>query len=556
MDGARALLRTLSEAGVRQVFCCPGTTEIPLLDALADPEVAAWAPEFVLTTHEAISVSMADGHARATGRPAVAYLHTNVGLANGLSHLYAAQLAHSPVVVFTGVKPTATLPHRALTTTPQLRESARPYVGFDWQTLRPDALVADAHRALWHASVPPERPTLLVVPQDMLAAEVGEPAVAPAAEPARQAPDPAGVAAAARALAAARRPVIVAGPDVGRRHAAGELAAVAELLGAPVLAPSRRDLERFSYPTTGGHYAGLLDVAELPARAADVVLLAGAPNPIEFAPGAPLLPPRAALVHLAEDPAEPGLRLPTARVLAGDTAIGLRALREALAGVERPHRAEALAFLAEARAHHAAARRRWATEVAAADSDGPPSAADAMRTLAAAVPDSVTLVVDAVTSTLPLLRFVERERLDGLYATASGSLGWGMGAALGVAMAQPERRVLAVVGDGVLQFGLPALWTAVRRRLPVTFVVVNNGRYQAMISGLRRFDGVAHAGRRYPLTDISGPRLAEIAAGFGMPASRVADRDALATALDAAVRRGPEAGPELIEIRVDQTLWP
>lgn len=122
----------------------------------------------------------------------------------------------------------------------------------------------------------------------------------------------------------------------------------------------------------------------------------------------------------------------------------------------------------------------------------------------------------------------------------SGVRGWNrvvqwLGAALGVQLANPDDRVVAVVGDGVSQFGLPALWTAVRYGLPVTYVIVNNACYAAVRSGLRRYHGRAHEEGRYPLTDIAGPHLARVAEGFGAHARRVTRRERLPAALRAAI---------------------
>src|SRR6185312_13327309 len=112
--GGHAVLETLLAWGIRRVFTCPGSTEAAFLDATVD------SPEFdvVLTPHESVAVSAADGYARATGEPAVAYLHTHVGLANALSHLYAARLARSPLVVLTGLKPAQIQAHRGFTSLP------------------------------------------------------------------------------------------------------------------------------------------------------------------------------------------------------------------------------------------------------------------------------------------------------------------------------------------------------------------------------------------------------------------------------------------------------
>jgi benzoylformate decarboxylase len=132
-----------------------------------------------------------------------------------------------------------------------------------------------------------------------------------------------------------------------------------------------------------------------------------------------------------------------------------------------------------------------------------------------------------------------------LLSSVSGSLGWGMGAALGVAMAEPAHRVVCLLGDGSFQFGLPALWTAARAGVPVTFVVLNNRTYSAVASALSRFDGAAAEQDRWPGTDITGLDIAAAARAFGVPARQVAGTDGLADALAGALTA---PGPTVVEV--------
>ncbi|WP_037362165.1 thiamine pyrophosphate-binding protein [Amycolatopsis orientalis] len=538
MTAAARLLETLAQWGVEYVFCCPGTSEIPVLDALA---TTRGAPEFVLTTHEAISVSMADGYARASGRIGVAYLHTNVGVANGLAHLYAAQVARSSVAILAGIKGTATLPHRALTTSPRLLETAAPYVGHAWQNLRAEDLLEDVSRTLWHTTVVPEQPAILTIPQDHLTADSS--VAPPVRSGARQGPAADAVRHASALLDAARRPVVVAGSDVARRRAEADLARLAERLGAPVFVESRRDLERWSFRTDHPLCAGLFEPRAPLLAEADLLVLAGMPTPLEFSAEVPALPPGVPILHLSEDAAEPGRRYVPAGAVVGDTAAALRGLADGIRPECAPSRSE---WLVRVRKDSEDRRARWEAEV---PWDGEFSAALAMRTVADVVGGERLLVLDAVTSTLPLLRFLRRTRADSLFATASGSLGWGMGAAAGVAMARRER-VFAVVGDGVVQFGVPAFWTVVRHRLPVTYLVVNNGKYQAVVAGLRKSGGER---ADCPLTDISGVEISALAMAFGIKATTVDGAEGLRAAL--AEDPGPDDGPRLIEIRVNDRLW-
>ncbi len=140
---AEALIDVLVGWGIEKIFTCPGSTEAAVLDALVDRTDI----ELVLTTNESVAVSMADGLARTTGRPRLAYLHANVGLSNGLANLYAAQHAYSPVVVLTGLKAAPIQARSGFTTARRMRELVSQFVKDDWQSLSTDAIAEDVNRA-------------------------------------------------------------------------------------------------------------------------------------------------------------------------------------------------------------------------------------------------------------------------------------------------------------------------------------------------------------------------------------------------------------------------
>jgi benzoylformate decarboxylase len=199
--------------------------------------------------------------------------------------------------------------------------------------------------------------------------------------------------------------------------------------------------------------------------------------------------------------------------------------------------------------------------VPAGGSAGRPAAAErfpghvGLGPVVAAIADAVedagaTVVLDATTATVPLLRGLRTTRPAQLLSSVSGSLGWGMGAALGVALAEPAHPVVCLLGDGSFQFGLPALWTAARTGAPVTFVVLNNRTYSAVASALSRFDGAAAQQDRWPGTDIAGLDIAAAARAFGVGAERVPGAADLPRALAAALATG---GPAVVEVLTGPT---
>ena len=547
-NGGVAILDTLRAWGVDRVFICPGSTEAPFLDAsLSYPDI-----ELVTTSHEAITVSMADGYARMTGRPSVAYVHTHLGLANGLASLCGAQLGRSPVVVVTGLK--ATSLHgvaTGFTTTSDVRELPRQFVKWAHETASAEAIATDLDHALRVAATAPAGPVFLGVAQDRLEADAPDarararPEVALGrVRPAREA-----VVAAADVMAGCARPLVVAGAEVFRAggEAVASLQALADALAAPLVVEDRRTIER-AEPAGLSGYAGMLDAGSDIVRDSDLVILAGARTPIRFEhTSPPVIPAGRIVVHVGED-ADDLLRGPAVLPLLGDVGPTLADLAAALDARDgRRSRDDGYRERAVAMHRaHVAELRREADERAGAS---PISVPALMRRLCALLPDDTWIVDDGVTSRAALLGHALAHDAGLRYlATASGSLGWGVGAALGVAEARPGRRVVAVSGDGAFQFGLPGLWTAVDRRLPVTFLVVNNQGYGAVKAALRRFGGTAVASGRYPASTLADVDLAAVARGFGASGWRIDRLDELDDVF-ARAQRAP--GPAVVEVLTD-----
>ncbi|HEX3961366.1 MAG TPA: thiamine pyrophosphate-binding protein [Trebonia sp.] len=535
----RGLLDVLAAWGARRIYCCPGSTEAAVLDALVTRDDI----ELVLVTHESVAVAMAEGDARSTGHPAVAYLHTNVGMANGLAHLSSAQLSRAPVLVLNGLKATTLAGRGAFTTLAHPADMVRQHVKWSHVCAAAELVADDVDRALRAAVAEPAGPVWLGLPQDLLEAEVPDPLPGPrrAAVTTLTRPAPEAVAAAASLLARARRPVLVAGGEVARRHAVGRVAALAERLGAPVFDEGRRDFLASAVPTAHPLHAGLYDPAHPAVQDADVVAFLGCRMFTEFEGGPSAdLPASARLVHLHPDPLETGRLHPVDAPLTGDPALALDDLLAAL-----PPGSPA------ARAPHPSAKGPGRPPAGTGRFPGHHGLGPVVEALAVAVEEAdATVILDATTATVPLLRGLRTTRPGQLLSSTSGSLGWGMGSALGVALAEPGRPVAALLGDGAFQFGLPALWTAQRYQIPVTFIVLNNRTYSAVASALSRFAGAAVAQDRWPGTDIAGLDIAAVARAFGLPSEQVTGGERLARAAAVALgRRGPSVlevitGPE------------
>ena len=254
--GRRLFLELLKQEGVKVMFGNPGTTELPLMDALAGEDEI----HYVLALQESLVMAMADGYARASGSIAVANVHVAPGLGNAMGMLFDAHKAGSPVLVTAGQQAQGfgiTEPNLYA----ELPSLARPFVKYAAEVAGVGDLPRLLHRAVKTALAPPSGPVFLSLPVDVMNAEAD---VAMGA-PTRVAPfigaDPDEITRAARLLAAAERPVIIAGDAVAQSNAAAELIAFADALGAPVYLEGEPTTLPFPPAHRPDHAVGQLDQA-------------------------------------------------------------------------------------------------------------------------------------------------------------------------------------------------------------------------------------------------------------------------------------------------------
>ena len=546
LDGAHAIFDILRDWKIDLLFTCPGSTEAAVLDAsLEYPDVRV-----ILTTHEAIAVSAADGYARVTGLPAIAYLHANVGLANGIAHLTCASNARSPLVVLNGLKSTAIANRDGFTSSPFQQDYVRQLVKRSRVALKTDGIPGDLSRTLQAAITEPTGPAYLGLPQDLVEATLTS-TLPPAKRQrfaARRRPDPHDVAAAAERLAAGKAVTIVAGSEIAFcADAQAALTALAERLQAPILLEDRRTAQAAAIRGDHLAFAGTYALTHPAVAGADVLLYAGMYSFVEFEEQrGPFQPADAQIIHLCSDPAQIGKLAEVDVGLAGNAELGLRDLFAAIGPVtsasRAAHKAAAIAAYRSATdARRAAMRARYA--------ESPIHPQVLVEALNEMLPHDCFVLNDAVTTGGYLAEAVIPDSAREHLSSAGGSLGWGMGGAIGVQLARPDARVVNVVGDGSFQFGIQALFTAEQLKLPITYIVVDNVSYAAVRAAMKRHrKGVREAD--YPASDLRGPDIAAIARGFGAVAETIDKIADLRGALD---RAFAAAGPSVIVVKTDTT---
>jgi benzoylformate decarboxylase len=553
MHVAAHLMRTLRDAGVDYLFGNPGTTELPFLDALDGSGI-----DYIVALQEATAVAAADGFAQASARLGVVNLHVAPGVGNGLSILHNASRARSPLLVTAGQQDTRLLLGDPILAA-DLVQMTEQFTKWSHEIRAAAEAPAALRRAIELALTPPTGPVFLSLPMDLMTETLDAPPSLPAIVRAPSEPGREAITEAAALLATATAPVIVAGDGVARAGARAELQALAELAGAAVHGePIHR---RASFPADhplwrGGLFPSAASVRKSLERA-DCVLIAGASvfTWLFHAPGSPFRP-GVPVIQLDDDAREIGKTYPVTVGVAADVRASLRALHAVLdARLGAAHRTaagERTAALGRARQEHA---RRLAADADAAAGRTPIAPGFLVRTLGALLPPDAAIVDESASSLPHVLRHLPFGARAEFFGSKTGTLGWAMGAALGVQLAWPDRAVVATIGDGSVMYAPQALWTAARYRLPITYVVLNNASYAILKSGMVTL-GLPSAKRGiFPGMDLVDPEIdyLALARAMGVKGARVekpADlRDALAEGL-------AHRGPALVDVAIDRSFEP
>jgi benzoylformate decarboxylase len=511
-----AVFGLLRELGLTTIFGNPGSTELPMYrDFPADFR-------YVLALQESVAVAMADGFAQARRGAALVNLHSAIGVGHAMGSLFTAYRNQAPLLVTAGQQARSLLPLEPFLYAERAAELPRPYVKWSCEPARAADVPAALARAFHVALQSPCGPTFVSIPVD----DWERPAAAPAPHEVsrRIGADPQLLASAAARLAAAQHPVLIVGPGVARAAAWTEVIALAERHRTPVWVSPMSS--RNSFPETHALFAGFLPAerGQLLARltGCDLALVLGAPVFTYHVEGeGALVPAETALVQLTDDPAE-AARAPLGLSIVTDLKLGIGALLEASAPA-RP------APVLAPRAAPVDAVRLTDRYL--------------MQRLAALRPADSIIVEEAPSSRGPMHDHLPIVEPDTFYTCASGGLGYSLPAAVGVALARPDSRVIALLGDGSAMYSIQGLWSAAELKVNVTFVILNNGSYRALEQFAPHFGLSAVPGTRLAHLDFCA--LARAQGMQAAPVLRCADLDAaLRTALSA-------AGPYLLEVRLE-----
>ncbi len=549
VSGKQALLDILKQEGVRVMFGNPGTTELPLMDALVrEPDI-----HYVLALQESVAIAMADGYALASGGIAAVNVHIAPGLGNAMGMLYNAMKSGAPMLLTAGQhEQTFTATEPILWA--DLPPVARPFVKWTTEARRLEDLPRIVRRACKTALAHPTGPVFLALPVDVLNAERDVDLMAPTRiDPRIRGPREA-VRQAARRLAHAERPLIIAGDAVAHADALGELQEVAELLGAPVLTecvastcnfPFTHPLYRGAMPRLAPQIRAVLMRHDLLFSVGGDLFTLSLPSDVDP------MPPGVEVIHLDVDPWEIGKNYPADVGIHGDPKATLpdlaEALRSELGATAHP---QAAARLEAVRSTQAVQRAELVRRARTEADRVPISPLSAIHAIAEAVPDTGVVIDESISSAIGVRDLLRCRDAKSFFGLRGGGIGWGLPAALGVKLALGDRPVIALVGDGSAMYTIQALWTAAHEGLAAVFVVLNNLSYRILKQRTLLLKGYSAEDERFVAMDLDRPPIdfVGLARSLGVPGERVEKTADVAPALGRGLATG---GPYLLDLRID-----
>ncbi|MFS4413087.1 benzoylformate decarboxylase [Providencia sp. T47] len=528
----------LRKLGITTIFGNPGSTEETFLKDFPSDF------RYIQTLQEASAVAAADGYAQGMRKVAMVNVHTSAGLSNAMSNILTAYMNRTPLIITAGNQTREMLLMEPWLTNIEPETLPKPWVKWSYQPVRAEDVPAAFMRAYAMALQPPAGPVFLSIPLD----DWDKPALAQEAVvrsvPQRIGYDPARLQELASALSNAKNPVLIYGSAIARGEGWDIGIKLAEKLNAPVWAAPAS--ERPPFPETHPLYAGGLPFATKPLseklEGHDLAIVIGAPvfRYYPYVAGS-YIPEGLKLLHITDDPIEVA-RAPIGDSLLSDAVLALEGLINLVAPRTGTKTVE--------KQPHGMAPYPAAAEQS---SNSPTlSATQLFRTLREVSPKETVLVEESPSNLGELHREWPIEFPDSFYTFASGSLGWNLPASVGIALAERDsgrhRPVMAIIGDGSMQYSIQGLWSAAQQNLPIVFIIPKNNEY-----GILKSFAVLEETPGVPGLDIPNLDIVALGKGYGCAAVRAETIEDIKQACEEAFRRN---GPTVIEVPILPSIPP
>jgi benzoylformate decarboxylase len=549
ITGRSAFLALLKDEGITHLFGNPGTTELPIMHALKEhPDLT-----YVMAMQESLVVAIADGFSRASGRLVACNVHVAPGLGNAMGALYNAKFTGTPMILTAGQQEQGHGLMEPVLYDPLVR-IAEPLVKWAVEVTRLEDLPRIVRRAAKVAMTPPTGPVFISLPGDILNSEAGLELGRSTRIDTRVKPSDEALQALTQRILKAERSVIIVGDEIVKSDALNEAAEFAETLGCPVYqqtAPYGSHFLSESPCFMGSLPRVQPQVREILAPYDLMIVLGSDPLRMSVYSEVDPLPAGLPMVQIGLVDWDLAKNYSAEIALKADVKETLRALIPALkaAGGSALDKRAKNGIAALASKNWTAKRAKLVEQISAKQDSSPIDADWLTLQVIEAMPQNAILVDEGLTASRYVSALRPHRDRYGYHGLASGGIGWGLPASVGVSLANPDRPVVCYSGDGSAMYSIQALWTAAHHKLPLTVVIVNNGGYRIIKQRLLAFHKDDHfVGMDFvdPPVDFSG-----LAKALGLEAIRIAKAEEVASTLKSAFGR---PGAKLIEVMVDGSV--
>ena len=503
ITGRSAFLSILKSEGVTHLFGNPGTTELPIMHALKDyPDI-----KYILGLQESIVVAMADGYSRATGKLSACNVHVAPGLGNAMGAIYNAKFVGSPIIITAGQQEQGHGLMEPMLYGPLVR-MAEPLVKWATEVTRLEDLPRIMRRSAKIALSPPTGPVFISLPGDILNTEANIDLGKPIRVIDTFRPSHSSIELIAKQINKYKKPVIVVGHEVATYDAFKEITLFAELSGSAVYQQTVPHGSHF--PSEHVAFMGALPRLQNPTRKIlenyDLLICVGCDGlRMSVWNDTEPLPSKMPIIHIGINEWEIGKNYYTETAIIGNVKNTLCDINQYLQNTLTAKKIiKAKTNLEHIAKNNWTIKKKKLTSKTLSDKSKIPITANwLMMNLANNISKNNIVVEEGLVSTRSLLNYLPYKNNKDFYGLASGGIGWAVSGAIGVSLANPNKTIIAIIGDGSSMYGIQSLWSAAHYKLPIIYIIANNQSYRIIKERLEAF----HKNTNFVGMDFDKPKI-------------------------------------------------
>ena len=543
MTGKKALMECIKAEGITNVYGNPGTSEGPIMEEIVRHKEL----RYLLTLQEGVATGMAEADARVNNKASFLSLHIDSGLVNGFSLMNDAYTTGTPMVVTSATYDVRNLRNRDLV------ELAKPFTKWSTQVVLPDQVPSVMRKAFTEANTHPKGPVFVGFSSNALDGEA-DMEIYPSSIPVYGGLDDPAIKEISTSIENSSYPVLLVGDRVAEDSALKEAVELAEKIGMMVFIEGSNIPFPTNHPQMVGYHSIRSDKQRSLLDDSDLIISAGADLFSDwFYEGDVLISDKTEFIFLDSKPNSQGNRQPSKITGLGNLKVIFKQLLETInySKIENvKNRIDEISKIKKEIDDNTkkAAEKNWNNSLMSPER--------AMYELGNSLPKDTILVNDAISHRAAVMEYIKFESSDQMVSGRGGSIGWGVGATLGVQCAAPDKNVVGIIGDGSAMMTVQGYWTAANDNIPCIFIILNNQSYRILKVNIdyyrKKIREEVETSGDYPYMDF--PMVlnhTEIAKSMGVDAVRITDPSEINTEITKAIN---SKKPRLIELMIDGNL--